>query len=62
MDFFLTLKKIGRWKVALCENAEARHLDPSRLPFDPDYLAARRAGSHPYFLQKWGLDTVLKRY
>jgi GT2 family glycosyltransferase len=59
MDFFLSLKKAGRWRAVVCPDARAWHL---RSIADDRYLIGRRSGSAVYFLQKWGLRRVFNSW
>jgi len=50
MDFFLSLMKKTRWKVAVCFDTRAVHQTATA---DYGYNRFRRAGSPFYFLSKW---------
>jgi GT2 family glycosyltransferase len=59
IDFFLALRKSGKWKAAIAVEATATHF---RSEPDLEYERHRRSYSPAYFKQKNGIETISNQF
>jgi hypothetical protein len=59
LDWFLSLQKYGKWKAAVCLDANATHWNGTH---EREYSTYRRTSSPAHLYAKWGLATITHQF